>query len=262
MKDLDWQRLQIPYEFVMAILAFVNLYFFYFDLMGTLDASGTKLARIIDYATIGIFAVDYVVRFFMSEDKRHFLSHNVIELIALIPLSPVFQGARLLRCVFLFGRFVKRLKSFSSFNIFLYVVFGTVTVLFTAALLISPLENMTFWEGIWWGVVTIATVGYGDFVPVTTGGRIIAIVLMFSGIGLLSFATGTITTHYVNKRAEQKGVDSHREILRHYQKRLFNFEEMTEAEIEDMGVVLKSLKEDEQKRAAEKEQKKAKKDDK
>ena len=246
MKRLNWQYLQIPYEFIMAVLAFINVYFFYFELSGTLDSASIRLAHVIDYTTIGIFAVDYVVRLCLAKDKKYFLTHNVIELIALIPLSPLFRGARILRCVFLFGRFVRRLKSFSSFNIFLYVAFGVIVVLMTSALLIAPFENMTFWEGIWWGVVTIATVGYGDFVPVTVVGRIIAMVLMFCGIGLLSFMTGTITTHYVNKHRQRAGVDSHRGILRHYQKQLFSFHEMTDEDIDDMYFVLKKLKKEEQ----------------
>lgn len=242
MKDMDWKRLQIPYEFTMAVLAFINLYFFYFAVTGSLNPSEMRVATVIDYVTIGVFAMDYVVRLVLSKNKIDYISHNVIELISLIPLSPVFQGARLFRCFFLFGRFYKRLKNFSSLNIFLYVAFGTIVVLFTAALLIAPLEHMTFWEGIWWGVVTIATVGYGDFIPVTVPGRIIAMVLMFCGIGLLSFMTGTITTHYVNKRMERVGVDSHREILRHYQKQLLHFSEMSEEDIDDMHTVLKGLK--------------------
>ena len=241
-KSFDWRRLQVPYEFLMAVLAFVNLYFYYFHVTGVLDDGMLKEAAVFDTVTICIFAADYVVRLILAKDKKKFLRHNILDLVALIPVNPLFRGARLVRCLILFFRFLKRLRHFSSFNIFLYVAFGSFVVLITSALLIAPLENMTFFEGLWWGVVTIATVGYGDYIPVTTTGRIIAMILMFCGIGFLSFLTGTITTHYVNSRAEKAGFDSTRGILRHYQKQLLRFDEMSDEDIDDMYKALKALK--------------------
>lgn len=238
----DLRRLQFPYELIMAALAFVNLYFYYFQFSGVLDPSGVRMAAVIDVVTICIFAVDYLVRFIISADKKRFFTTHIFDLLAIIPVSPGFRGLRLVRCIVLFCRFVKRLRHISSFNMFLYVAFGAVVVLFTSALLIAPLENMTFFEGLWWGVVTIATVGYGDYIPVTTPGRIIAIVLMLSGIGFLSFLTGTITTYYVNTRVRKVGIESSRGVLRHYQKQLLHFHEMTEEDIDDMHQVLKALK--------------------
>ncbi len=235
----------MPYEFILAVLAFVNLYFYYFQITGALDPGSLQRAAIIDVVTICIFAVDYIARFILAPRKKEFFVKNILDLVALIPFNPLFRAAKLVRCLILFGRFIKRFRSFSSLNIFLYVAFGAVVVLFTSALLIAPIENMTFFEGLWWGVVTIATVGYGDYIPVTPAGRIIAMVLMFSGIGFLSFLTGTITTHYVNSRVEKAGVDSSRGVLRHYQKQLFHFPEMTIQDIDDMHRVLTALKEEE-----------------
>ncbi|MEG0875148.1 MAG: potassium channel family protein [Clostridiales bacterium] len=248
-----WKQLQMPYEFLMAVLAFINLYFYYFEFTGALDPQGVEVAHVIDIATIVIFSLDYLVRLYLAKDKKHYLRHNVLDLIALIPLNPVFRGARLFRCVVLFARFFKRLRSFSSVNMFLYVSFGTIVVLLTSALLVAPLEGMTFFEGIWWGVVTIATVGYGDFIPVTTPGRIIAMVLMFTGIGFLSFLTGTVTTHYVNARMERVSIHSQRGIIKHYQKQLYHFDDMTGKDIDDMCHALNALKSQDLKEKAAKE---------
>jgi len=63
------------------------------------------------------------------------------------------------------------------------------------------------WDGIWWAFVTTTTLGYGDVVPRTPGGRVTAIVLMFSGVVFLSLITATIASVLVERKArEGKGL--------------------------------------------------------
>lgn len=61
------------------------------------------------------------------------------------------------------------------------VLFGTIIHF------IEPEQFPTIFDGVWWAVVTGATVGYGDYVPLTTVGRLIGIVLILTGGGLLTF---------------------------------------------------------------------------
>src|SRR4029079_6524522 len=53
------------------------------------------------------------------------------------------------------------------------------------------------WDGIWWAMVTVTTVGYGDIYPKTIDGRIIAMVVMLFGIGFLSVLTATVASYFV-----------------------------------------------------------------
>ena len=65
------------------------------------------------------------------------------------------------------------------------------------------------WDGIWWAVVTVATVGYGDRFPVSVGGRIVGFVLMFFGVGMMSLLTATIASIFVEKKImEDKGLET------------------------------------------------------
>ena len=75
------------------------------------------------------------------------------------------------------------------------VVFLVVAV--TAGLLHALFEDRHPLEGMWWALVTLTTVGYGDITPVTVGGRITAAMLMLSGIGILSFTTATVAAYFV-----------------------------------------------------------------
>jgi len=68
-------------------------------------------------------------------------------------------------------------------------------------------KDLTFFDAIWWSIVTMTTVGYGDISPATLGGRIVATVVMLSGIGLLALLTATIANIFIeNKLLERRGM--------------------------------------------------------
>jgi voltage-gated potassium channel len=58
-------------------------------------------------------------------------------------------------------------------------------------------------DAIWWVLVTMTTVGYGDKVPMTTCGRIIGIIIMFFGLALLSSFTATISSFFIAKKIKE-----------------------------------------------------------
>jgi voltage-gated potassium channel len=62
----------------------------------------------------------------------------------------------------------------------------------------------TLWDGVWWAIETVSTVGYGDIYPTTVQGRLIAMVLMFVGIGFVSLLTAAISSRFVKQdRSEE-----------------------------------------------------------
>jgi len=70
-------------------------------------------------------------------------------------------------------------------------------------------DYKNIWDSIWWAIVTIFTVGYGDKTPITVGGRIVAIMVMFFGVSLVSLITAAISSIFVAKRIrEDKGLEA------------------------------------------------------
>ena len=61
-------------------------------------------------------------------------------------------------------------------------------------------EDRPFHDALWWAIVTLTTVGFGDISPTSFGGRVIGVVLMFFGIGVLGTFTGTIASAFVAQR--------------------------------------------------------------
>ena len=71
-------------------------------------------------------------------------------------------------------------------------------------------ENRSFPDALWWAIVTVTTVGFGDIAPASLGGRLIGVVLMFFGIGVLGMFTATIAGVFVEKRLrKERGMDSY-----------------------------------------------------
>ena len=88
------------------------------------------------------------------------------------------------------------------------VVIATVTTVMTlgAGLLMTLTDHDTFptlGSGIWWGVQTVTTVGYGDHVPESAGGQILAALVMLLGIGFITVITAAITSTFVARKGSR-----------------------------------------------------------
>ncbi|HCK99216.1 MAG TPA: hypothetical protein DHW42_03815, partial [Candidatus Marinimicrobia bacterium] len=111
--------------------------------------------------------------------------------------------------------FIDTLKSVFSrtiFRIFLSLALLTVVA---AALVFhfegvkNPGEYTSLWDSVWWTLVTVFTVGYGDIRPITTGGRVIGVLVMASGVILVSLITASISSILVTKKIrEEQGLES------------------------------------------------------
>jgi len=79
-----------------------------------------------------------------------------------------------------------------------------IVIVLSSGALISFFEpGLSFASGIWWSIVTLTTVGYGDISPSTTGGRILAVLIMFFGIGLLGMLSASLATLLIRKRMKE-----------------------------------------------------------
>jgi len=105
-----------------------------------------------------------------------------------------------------------------------FAVLGAILLVFLLSslgvLLFEYPTNRGFhnlWDAMWWTLVTAATVGYGDKVPLTTGGRFVAVLVMLFGIGLLGMVTGRIASWLVNwKIKEGSGLADQKKVKKHF----------------------------------------------
>ncbi len=116
---------------------------------------------------------------------------------------------RLLRLGAILTRLLQRERALTSGTAFRFAALLTLLVVVIAGAVESLVDSGDFpstWDGIWWAVVTVTTVGYGDVYPKTVEGRIIAMVVMLFGIGFLSVLTATIASRFVKtERGDETG---------------------------------------------------------
>lgn len=115
-------------------------------------------------------------------------------------LARLVRLVRLLRLGTVAGRALQAERALTSEAIFRFVGLITLLVVVVAGAVQSLVDNHDFptvWDGIWWAVVTVTTVGYGDLYPKSVEGRIIAMVVMLFGIGFLSVLTATVASRFV-----------------------------------------------------------------
>ena len=204
------------YLFLIAVLTIISLIFLIADLTGAISLSDSPFLQ-IEIAIWLIYVLDYLVRLIQAKDKRQFLKKNLLDLFAIIPVYPItlvlknFKMFQLLKTAdflkiirFLrIGIFLKlisqRTGKFLHTNGFIYILYGNIGIILISSIIMSYTENMSFLDALWWSFVTCATVGYGDISPKSTGGRIIAVILMLFGISSLGMLTGTITTYFTQK---------------------------------------------------------------
>ncbi|MBO6740723.1 MAG: potassium channel family protein [Phycisphaerales bacterium] len=170
-----------------------------------------RLLGIIDLLICIVFFSDFLGQLYKAESRwRYMYTWGWLDLIASIPSVDAFRWARTARIV----RISRVLRAIRSIRYLLRIlgyyrrrsaVFVTALVVFLS-LAIGSMAILHFELGaegsnitnaedaLWWAWVTITTVGYGDYSPVTSGGRLVAAVLMFVGVGLFSSLSGLIAS--------------------------------------------------------------------
>jgi len=173
------------------------------------DPVGLDLVELLDMCICIILLVDFVYDLYKTPDKLFFLKHRWWEPLSSIPLIDTGHKAvlaiRLLRIIRIMriiklhkdiriylrkgNAFLVKNKVLDISSIVLMTILGGSLGFFYAEQGVNP-NLKTYSDSIWWALVTVTTIGYGDIFPVTTMGRFVATTMMIIGIGCVSTLTG------------------------------------------------------------------------
>jgi voltage-gated potassium channel len=217
MEQNKQQRLAVL-DILIASLSLFILTALTIDTFVKLSSETSILLEYIDNIICTIFIFEFAIRFNKAPSKIYFLKWNWIDLVSSIPMIDAFRYGRTFRLI----RILRIIRAFRSTKKLLTFMFknriqgtlasvSTITILmiFFAAIAIlqvetNPKSNIKSAEdAIWWAFTTVSTVGYGDKYPVTLEGRLIAVVLIITGLGLFGTFTGFVTSWFMgNKKTE------------------------------------------------------------
>ena len=211
-----------------------------------------------------VFFFELVVNLYNVENKSRYLKENWLNVLIVIIAFPgvdwgsdwavIVRSLRLLLFVRFFTGFMKDIVAVLNRNRFGQILVASAFIILGAGALFSYLEDRALWDGVWYALVTITTVGYGDVVPVSEYGRVFGVVLILFGVVFFSLVTANISAFLIG--SDQRKVE--KDILKYMkssEKRVAeqqalneeNFERMIlhmSSEIEQLKTEIKAMHEE------------------
>ncbi|MDQ1554401.1 MAG: voltage-gated potassium channel [Microbacteriaceae bacterium] len=179
-----------------------------------LASSWKRVCAAVQFAAWLVFLLDYGLRLWAARDRRRYFTRHLLDL--LIVALPALRPLRLLRLVVLFRVLNRRAAATLQGRVPLYVSISAGTLVVCAALAVldaeryAPSSNIkTFGDALWWAIVTVTTVGYGDHFPVTLQGRFVAGGLMIGGVALIGVVTASFAAWFIGRvRSEEQEAEA------------------------------------------------------
>ena len=208
------------YDLVIGILAIFSLIILIPIYFGHLSSQDRTVLLYLEDALCVIFLLDFFRSLRLAPDKwGYFLKGGGwLDLLGSIPISAfaIFRFARLFRIVRLLRKmtggelrrmFTKQLAQ----STLLFTLVIALLLVFTISWLVlfaeqgAPNANIkNYHDAVWWAFVTITTVGYGDYYPVTGWGQSFAVILMFFGLGIIGVLSSYLSTTFISLQRRRK----------------------------------------------------------
>ncbi len=208
------------YDLVIGVLAIFSLLLLIPIYFGNLSSQDKAVLVLLEDGLCVIFLFDFFRSLRMASDKGgyFFRSGGWLDLLGSIPFSAfaIFRIARLFRIVRRLRRmtggefrgiFTRRLAE----STLLFTLVVALILVFTIAWLVLLSEQnaananiKNYHEAVWWAFVTITTVGYGDYYPVTGWGQSFAVILMFFGLGIIGVLSSYLSSTFISLQRRRK----------------------------------------------------------
>jgi len=219
--------------FDLALLFFIilSVVVIMLETIPNFDTRFHKELYVLEWIFTILFTLEYLLRIFCTKKpfKYIFSFYGIIDLLAILPMyfsfffvgSNIFSSIRTLRLLRLFRilklvKFIEEatrlkialLQSRAKITVFLYSVIVLAMIIGTLIYYIEGPENgfTSIPRSIYWTIVTLTTVGYGDIVPQTALGQFLSMLLMITGYGVIAVPTGIVSAEFVKqgKNEEEK----------------------------------------------------------
>ena len=217
--DSRGQRIAHLFEIPILIAALMVIPAILIEVFASSDLV-LLIALVLNWVIWMVFATEFTVLTLVATDRRAYVRSAWLEILIIVftfpPLTALAQSFELAGLVRLtrlarltrFGAVMVRAgvvvtRIFSKRGL-AYIVSITVILAIGFGVIFGLIEeSASVGDGIWWAIVTITTVGYGDFFPLTMAGRIVAGLLMIVGIGFVATLTATVAAHFMDDQEDE-----------------------------------------------------------
>jgi voltage-gated potassium channel len=197
-------------KYPMAVLGLAWLVIAIAVLTTDLNGSASTVLVAALFVLWAVLLAEYLVRLVLTPDRRGYLRRRWVEPATVV--IPPLQGWHLLgieRMGILLQEGELRLETILKHHSLFRVLIAAAATLFLGAWLVLLFDERasgsnihTYPDALWWAIVTVTTVGYGDRYPVSAGGRAVAVVLMLVGIGLIGTLTATVASVFIKEHTD------------------------------------------------------------
>jgi voltage-gated potassium channel len=218
-------KLGHAFDLFIQTLIILSLISFSIETLPNLSESSRRMLRAIEVVTVSIFTVEYLLRILVAQKKLKFIFSffGLIDFFAILPfylstgidlrairafrLLRLFRAFKLLR----YNRAIARFQNaFESIREELILFFSTAALLlFFAAVVVYYCERdaqpevfASIFHSLWWAVVTLTTVGYGDIYPVTALGKVFTFFVLMVGLGIVAVPAGLMSSALSNAQRD------------------------------------------------------------
>lgn len=224
-------RAGILFDIVVQVLILISLVSFMVETLPGLPPHVVRILRSIEVVTVACFSVEYILRLAAADCWwRYALSFfGIIDLAAILPFYLAtgidLRSLRALRFLRIFqllklarySRAIRRLHvavQIAKEEIVLFGVMATIALFLSAVGIYyfernaQPEAFASIFHSLWWAVITLTTVGYGDVVPITVGGRVFTLFVLVVGLGIVAAPAGLIASALSAARELEKDGDA------------------------------------------------------
>ena len=218
-------RLGKLFDLVLLLLILLSPFIVMMESVQIFDAKLHLLFVILEIIITAFFTVEYVLRILTIKNKKAYIFSffGIIDFLAILPfylslffpITKYFLILRMLRMLRVFrifnlldfmndGYFIVRALKHSSRKIYIFLLFLVIFSVIVGSLMFMVEGHREGFESIpqsiYWAVVTVTTVGYGDVSPGTPLGKFLSVLLMLAGYSIIAVPTGIVTAEMRNKR--------------------------------------------------------------
>ncbi|MFT4848205.1 MAG: voltage-gated potassium channel [Sediminicola sp.] len=215
--ELNDNRLSRFFGFSIQILIILSVITFSVETIPDLKPQTRSILKSFELLCVIVFSIEYLLRVYVADRKIKFIFSffGIVDLLAILPFYLAFgidlrsiRAFRFFRLFRLFKlvRYNRAIKHFARaiaiareeillfFFITLILIYLSAVGIYYFEHEVNPKHFSSIFDSLWWAIITLTTVGYGDAVPVTAGGRVFTFIILMIGLGVVAIPTGILSS--------------------------------------------------------------------